>query len=262
MSVLEEKEVMDDAPVVKEVDNNDIAIEVKDLWIGYKNIKAYSIKKSLLRLKKVQVDEFQAVKGVSFTVPKGEILGIIGKNGSGKSTMHRAIAGIFCPDKGSIDLKGHTVSLLSIGVGFQKEITGRENILLSGMLLGFSEEQIRDKMDKIIAFADLGRFIDMPVRTYSSGMYSKLAFSITAILETEIMLIDEVLSVGDQKFKKKSYEKMKELISNKDRTVVIVSHNISTLSSLCDRVMWMHDGEIKKLGPADEVLEEYQEFMK
>ena len=262
MSVLEEKEVMDDAPVVKEVDNNDIAIEVKDLWIGYKNIKAYSIKKSLLRLKKVQVDEFQAVKGVSFTVPKGEILGIIGKNGSGKSTMLRAIAGIFCPDKGSIDLKGHTVSLLSIGVGFQKEITGRENILLSGMLLGLSEEQIRDKMDKIIAFADLGRFIDMPVRTYSSGMYSKLAFSITAILETEIMLIDEVLSVGDQKFKKKSYEKMKELISNKDRTVVIVSHNISTLSSLCDRVMWMHDGEIKKLGPADEVLEEYQEFMK
>ena len=262
MSILEEKEVMDDAPVVKEVDNNDIAIEVKDLWIGYKNIKAYSIKKSLLRLKKVQVDEFQAVKGVSFTVPKGEILGIIGKNGSGKSTMLRAIAGIFCPDKGSIDLKGHTVSLLSIGVGFQKEITGRENILLSGMLLGFSEEQIRDKMDKIIAFADLGRFIDMPVRTYSSGMYSKLAFSITAILETEIMLIDEVLSVGDQKFKKKSYEKMKELISNKDRTVVIVSHNISTLSSLCDRVMWMHDGEIKKLGPADEVLEEYQEFMK
>ena len=262
MSVLEEKEVMDDAPVVKKVDNNDIAIEVKDLWIGYKNIKAYSIKKSLLRLKKVQVDEFQAVKGVSFTVPKGEILGIIGKNGSGKSTMLRAIAGIFCPDKGSIDLKGHTVSLLSIGVGFQKEITGRENILLSGMLLGFSEEQIRDKMDKIIAFADLGRFIDMPVRTYSSGMYSKLAFSITAILETEIMLIDEVLSVGDQKFKKKSYEKMKELISNKDRTVVIVSHNISTLSSLCDRVMWMHDGEIKKLGPADEVLGEYQEFMK
>ena len=262
MSVLEEKEVMDDAPVVKKVDNNDIAIEVKDLWIGYKNIKAYSIKKSLLRLKKGQVDEFQAVKGVSFTVPKGEILGIIGKNGSGKSTMLRAIAGIFCPDKGSIDLKGHTVSLLSIGVGFQKEITGRENILLSGMLLGFSEEQIRDKMDKIIAFADLGRFIDMPVRTYSSGMYSKLAFSITAILETEIMLIDEVLSVGDQKFKKKSYEKMKELISNKDRTVVIVSHNISTLSSLCDRVMWMHDGEIKKLGPADEVLEEYQEFMK
>ncbi len=253
---------IDGEKISKEIDDRDIAIEVKNLCIGYKNIKAYSIKKSLLRLKKVQVEEFQAVKNVSFTVPKGQIMGIIGKNGSGKSTMLRAIAGIFSPDSGTIDLKGHTVSLLSIGVGFQKEVTGRENILLSGMLLGFSEEEIRSKMDEIIEFADLGRFIDMPVKTYSSGMYSKLAFSITAILETEIMLIDEVLSVGDQRFKKKSFRKMKELISNKDRTVVIVSHNISTLSSLCDRVMWMHDGEIMKIGPTDEVLEEYQEFMK
>ncbi len=250
-----EKEIM-------EITNQDIAIEVKNLCIGYKNIKAYSIKKSLLRLKKVHVEEFQAVKDVSFVVPKGEILGIIGKNGSGKSTMLKAMAGIFSPDSGSIDLKGHTVSLLSIGVGFQKEVTGRENILLSGMLLGFSEQEIRAKMDEIIAFAELGKFIDMPVKTYSSGMYSKLAFSITAILETEIMLIDEVLSVGDQHFKKKSYKKMKELISNRDRTVVIVSHNISTLSSLCERVMWMHDGVIKKIGDADAVLEEYQEFMK
>ncbi|MGN0155098.1 MAG: ABC transporter ATP-binding protein [Lachnospiraceae bacterium] len=242
--------------------NQDIAIEVKNLCVGYKNIKAYSIKKSLLRLKKVHVEEFQAVKNVSFQVPKGEILGIIGKNGSGKSTMLKAIAGIFSPDSGTIDLKGHTVSLLSIGVGFQKEVTGRENILLSGMLLGFSEQEIRAKMDEIIEFAELGKFIDMPVKTYSSGMYSKLAFSITAILETEIMLIDEVLSVGDQHFKKKSYKKMKELISNRDRTVVIVSHNISTLSSLCDKVMWMHDGEIKKIGDTEEILEEYQEFMK
>lgn len=246
---------------IMETTNQDIAIEVKNLCIGYKNIKAYSIKKSLLRLKKVHVEEFQAVKDVSFVVPKGEILGIIGKNGSGKSTMLKAMAGIFSPDSGSIDLKGHTVSLLSIGVGFQKEVTGRENILLSGMLLGFSEQEIRAKMDEIIAFAELGKFIDMPVKTYSSGMYSKLAFSITAILETEIMLIDEVLSVGDQHFKKKSYKKMKELISNRDRTVVIVSHNISTLSSLCERVMWMHDGVIKMIGDTDTVLQQYQEFM-
>ncbi|MDE6432856.1 MAG: ABC transporter ATP-binding protein [Lachnospiraceae bacterium] len=242
--------------------NNNIAIEVKDLWIGYKNIQAYSIKKSLLRLKKAHVEEFQAVKGISFEVPNGEILGIIGKNGSGKSTTLKALAGIFCPDQGSIDLKGHSVSLLSIGVGFQKEVTGRENILLSGMLLGFSEEEIRAKMPEIIEFAELGRFIDMPVKTYSSGMHSKLAFSITAILETEIMLIDEVLSVGDAKFKKKSYAKMKELISNKNRTVVIVSHSESTLQDLCDRVMWMHDGEIKRIGDPKEVLAEYQEFMK
>lgn len=240
----------------------DIAIEVEDLHIGYKNIQAYSIKKSLLKLKKAHVEEFQAVKGVSFVVPKGEILGIIGKNGSGKSTMLKALAGIFCPDSGTIDLKGHTVSLLSIGVGFQREVTGRENILLSGMLLGFSEEEIRAKMPEIIEFAELGQFIDMPVKTYSSGMYSKLAFSITAILETEIMLIDEVLSVGDHHFKKKSYEKMRQLISNKNRTVVIVSHSIDTLIELCDRVMWMHDGEIKRMGEPQEVLDEYQEFMK
>ncbi len=247
---------------IKEVtDNNDIAIEVNNLWIGYKNIQAYSIKKSLLKLQKAHVEEFQAVKGVSFTVPKGEILGIIGKNGSGKSTMLKALAGIFSPDQGTIDLKGHTVSLLSIGVGFQKEVTGRENILLSGMLLGFSEEEIRAKMPEIIEFAELGRFIDMPVKTYSSGMHSKLAFSITAILETEIMLIDEVLSVGDAKFKKKSYAKMKELISNKNRTVVIVSHSIDTLMDLCDRVMWMHDGEVKMIGEPETVLEKYEEFM-
>lgn len=255
---MSEVEVMKENNVEK---NQDIAIEVKNLTIGYKNIQAYSIKKSLFQLKKARVEEFKAVNDVSFTVPKGEILGIIGKNGSGKSTMLKALAGIFSPDNGSIEMNG-TVSLMAIGVGFQKEVTGRENILLSGMLLGFSEEEIRAKTPEIIKFADLGRFIDMPVKTYSSGMHSKLAFSITAILETEIMLIDEVLSVGDHKFKKKSAAKMQELISDHDRTVVIVSHSIETLKELCDRVMWMHDGKIKRLGDPTEVLDEYQEFMK
>ena len=213
------------------------AIEVKDLVISYQNLKKTSIKKTLLHLKRQKPDRFVAVKGISFYVREGEILGIIGKNGSGKSTTLNALAGIFSPDSGSIDLNGHSISLLSIGVGFIREMTGRENITLSGMLLGFTEEQVKAKEQEIIDFAEIGEFIDMPVRTYSSGMYSKLAFSITAILETDIMLIDEVLSVGDQKFKKKSYEKMKSLISNKDRTVVIVSHSIETLKQLCDTVM-------------------------
>ena len=191
------------------------AIEVKDLVISYQNLKKTSIKKTLLHLKRQKPDRFVAVKGISFYVREGEILGIIGKNGSGKSTTLNALAGIFSPDSGSIDLNGHSISLLSIGVGFIREMTGRENITLSGMLLGFTEEQVKAKEQEIIDFAEIGEFIDMPVRTYSSGMYSKLAFSITAILETDIMLIDEVLSVGDQKFKKKSYEKMKSLISNK-----------------------------------------------
>ena len=172
-----------------------------------------------------------------------------------------ALAGIFSPDSGTIDLHGHSISLLSIGVGFQREMTGRENIILSGMLLGFSEEQVKEKEAEIVEFAELGDFIDMPVRTYSSGMYSKLAFSITAILETDIMLIDEVLSVGDQKFKKKSYAKMKSLISNKDRTVIIVSHSLETLEELCDTVMWMHDGLIRRIGEPKPVLEEYVDFM-
>ena len=237
------------------------AIEVKDLVISYQNLKKTSIKKTLLHLKRQKPDRFVAVKGISFYVREGEILGIIGKNGSGKSTTLNALAGIFSPDSGSIDLNGHSISLLSIGVGFIREMTGRENITLSGMLLGFTEEQVKAKEQEIIDFAEIGEFIDMPVRTYSSGMYSKLAFSITAILGTDIMLIDEVLSVGDQKFKKKSYEKMKSLISNKDRTVVIVSHSIETLKQLCDTVMWMHEGQIKRIGDPNEVLDEYVAFM-
>lgn len=238
------------------------AITVKDLKIRYKSVQAYSIKKSLLRLKGVEAKAFEAVRGISFEVKQGEILGITGKNGSGKSTLLRALAHIFSADEGSIDLHGHSVSLLAIGVGFKNEMTGRENIMLSGMLLGFSEKEVQERMDDIIEFAGLGEFIDMPVRTYSSGMYSKLAFSITAILETDIMLIDEVLSVGDEKFKKKSYEKMKSLISQRNRTVVIVSHNLKTLEELYDRVMWMHEGKIVKIGEPVEVLNEYREFMK
>ena len=237
------------------------AIEVRDLVISYRNLKKTSLKQSLFRLRRQKTDNFVAVRGISFSVKEGEILGIIGKNGSGNSTTLNALAGIFSPDSGEIDLKGHSISLLSIGVGFQKEMTGRENIMLSGMLLGFSKEEVKAKEQKIIKFAELGEFIDMPVRTYSSGMYSKLAFSITAILETDIMLIDEVLSVGDQKFKKKSYKKMKKLISDEHRTVVIVSHNISTLQELCDTVMWMHDGEIRRIGEPESVLNEYVDFM-
>ena len=204
---------------------------------------------------------FEAVKDVSFAVEKGGILGIIGKNGSGKSTLLRAIAGVFSPNSGSIDLKGHTVSLMALGVGFKDNLTGRDNISLSGMLLGFTERQIQDKMQEIIDFAEIGEFIDRPVRTYSSGMHSKLAFAITAMLETDIMLVDEVLSVGDERFKKKSMNKMKELINDKYRTVIIVSHNIETLKSFCNRVMWLHDGVIKEIGEPAKVLDQYVRFM-
>lgn len=237
-------------------------ISVKDVKIKYRCFKKVSLLKSIFAPKKFSKTEyFEAVKGVSFEVEKGQILGIVGKNGSGKSTLLRAIAGIFSPDSGTIDLHDHTISLLSIGVGFQSKLSGRENIYLSGMLLGFDRNQIDEKIDEIIEFAELGKFIDRPVKTYSSGMYSKLAFSITAILETEIILIDEVLSVGDAKFKKKSYNKMKSLINNKDRTVLIVSHSSETLRNLCDNILWLHDGEVKMLGTTQEVLPLYDKFM-
>lgn len=237
------------------------AIEVKDLKITYKCVKSLSLRKSFFRLRKSRLEVHEALKGISFEVKKGEILGIVGKNGSGKSTLLRAIAGIFSPDGGSIELESESVSLLSIGVGFQKQMSGRENIILSGMLLGFTEQQVRDKMDEIIEFANLGKFIDMPVKTYSSGMHSKLAFSITAVLETDIMLIDEVLSVGDAKFKKKSYKKMKELILDENRTVIIVSHSTETLEKLCTSLLWLHEGEVKMQGETKKVLAAYNEFM-
>lgn len=237
------------------------AIKVENLCVQYRSLKSFSLKKNLLRKKDSKADVVNALNSISFSVNTGEILGIIGKNGSGKSTLLRAIAGIFSPNSGSVDLRGNSVALLSIGVGFNKELTGRENILLSGMLLGFDEEHIRGRMDEIIEFSELGRFIDMPVRAYSSGMYSKLAFSITAILETDIILIDEVLSVGDARFKKKSYNKMRQLISDRNRTVLIVSHDMRAIARLCDRVLWINDGEFVKIGPTEEVLAEYEAFM-
>lgn len=239
----------------------EIAISVKNLDIYYKEIKRFSLAKSGVN-NLLNAKVFHAVKNVSFEIPKGQIVGICGKNGSGKSTLLRAIAGIFSADRGEIDLHGNSISLLSIGVGFQKKLSGYENIFLSGLLLGFTEEQIKERLNEIIEFSELGDFIYKPVNSYSSGMYSKLAFAITAILETDIMLIDEVLSVGDIRFKQKSYNKMKELISDSNRTVVIVSHSSKTVEELCDRVIWLHDGLIKEEGDPKKIMSKYEEFMR
>ena len=190
---------------------SNIAIHIEKLNVKYKELQSFSIRQTLFKGGAGRSKYFHALKDVDLDVAEGEILGIIGKNGSGKSTLLNTVAGIFAPDSGTIDLGGRKISLLSIGVGFEKALTGRENIMLNGLLLGFTEHDIKDKMDKIIEFSELGNFVDKPVKTYSKGMYSKLAFSITAFLEADIILIDEVLSVGDEHFKKKSLAKMKEL---------------------------------------------------
>ena len=237
------------------------SIEIRDLHVSYKSLQSFSLKKSLLRLGKNKKEVFEAVKGVSFDVKKGSVVGIVGKNGSGKSTLLRTVAGIYSPNKGKIDTFGHSVSLLAIGVGFQKDLSGRENIFLSSLLMGFTEAQIREHINEIIEFSELGKFIDKPVRTYSSGMFSKLAFSITAVMKTDIMLIDEVLSVGDSRFKKKSFKKIKELISDKNRTVLIVSHSNDTLLKLCTEIVWINEGTLVMQGDPQEVIEKYEEFM-
>lgn len=239
----------------------EIAIEVKDVRIHYKLMKNFSIQRNLLKRDADKPEIFEAVRGISFNVEKGEILGVIGKNGSGKSTLLRSIAGVFSPNEGTIDLKNHSVSLLSLGVGFKDSLTGRDNIFLSGMLLGFNESEIKQKEDAIVEFSEIGEFIDLPVKTYSSGMYSKLAFAITSNLETDIMLVDEVLSVGDEHFQKKSMARMEELINDKNRTVIIVSHSIETLERLCNRVIWMNEGNIQEMGDAKTILAHYREYM-
>ncbi len=239
---------------------NKVALDVEYVSIDYIDLSHMSLAKSLRKggIKKSNV--VRAVNDVSFSVNKGEILGIVGCNGSGKTTLLRSIAGIFQPDEGRIDTHGNRVSLMAIGIGFNGNNTGRENILKSGMLLGCKLDYVKEHMDEIIEFSELGDFIDRPVRTYSSGMYSKLSFSVTAILDTDIMLVDEVLSVGDERFRKKSFKKMEELMMS-DRTVLIVSHATNTLQKFCDKVLWINDGQFKMIGETSDVLAEYDKSM-
>lgn len=238
-----------------------IALEVNHVSIDYRNLMHMSMHQSLLQKGVKRADIIRAVDDVSFEVEQGKILGIVGRNGSGKTTLLRSIAGIFRPDEGYIDTKGNRVSLMAIGIGFNPNNTGRENILKSGMLLGCELDYVKEHMEEIIEFSELGDFIDRPVRTYSSGMYSKLSFAVTAILDTDIMLVDEVLSVGDEHFRQKSYKKMEDLMMS-NRTVLIVSHATPTLKKFCDQVLWINDGKFMRLGETDEVLDEYDEFMK
>lgn len=239
----------------------EVALSVDHVSIDYRDISHMSLAKSFKRDGVNKAKIYRAVNDISFEVNKGEILGIVGRNGSGKTTLLRSVAGIFQPDEGTIDTHGNRVSLMAIGIGFNGNNTGRENILKSGMLLGCELDYVRAHMDEIIEFSELGDFIDRPVRTYSSGMYSKLSFAVTAILDTDIMLVDEVLSVGDEHFRQKSFKKMEELMMS-DRTVLIVSHATNTLQKFCDKVLWINDGQFMMLGPTDEVLHKYDESMK
>ena len=236
------------------------SIEVNNLEVDYRSMKSFKIKTNIFKMWRKK-EKFTALKDVSFKVKKGSVIGIIGRNGSGKSTLLKTIAGIFSPDKGTVDIKNNSIALLSIGLGFNTELSGYENIYLSGLLLGFSKEEIKNKIADIIEFSELGDFIYKPVKTYSSGMHSKLAFSITALLDTDILLIDEVLSVGDINFKEKSFAKIKEIIQNEDKTVLIVSHALSTIEEICDKTMWLDMGRLVEYGETKKVTKNYAKFM-
>ena len=234
------------------------AITVKNMT---KNFKVYydkpnTLKERLVFWKNNKADGRTVLKNINLEIKKGETVALIGTNGSGKSTLLKLMTKIIYPTKGSIETKGKLTSLLELGAGFHDDFTGRENIYFNASIFGLTRKEIDEKVDDIIAFSELGEFIDNPVRTYSSGMYMRLAFSVAINVEAEILLIDEILAVGDQHFQDKCFEKLHEL-KNSDKTIVIVSHSLDSVKKLCDRAIWIKDGKIEKDGKTKEVIEEY-----
>jgi ABC-type polysaccharide/polyol phosphate transport system ATPase subunit len=215
--------------------------------------------RSLGRGEKV-VREVQAVKHVSFSIPHGTVLGIVGANGAGKSTLVRTVAGILPPTSGRIDVYGRVSTLLALGVGFNRNLSGRDNVVLGGLAAGLHRDQLAEKYDDIVRFAELDDFMDMPMRTYSSGMYGRLAFSVAVNMEPDILIIDEALSVGDARFRQKSARKMRELCGQA-RTIVLVSHALGTVRELCDQAIWMDHGVLRMWDEPDAVIDAYTEFL-
>ena len=204
-----------------------------------------------------EVEEFWALNDVNFEVKQGEVLGIIGRNGAGKSTLLKILSRITEPTKGRVTLRGRVASLLEVGTGFHPELTGRENIFLNGAILGMTRQEIRKKFDEIVAFAEVEKFLDTPVKHYSSGMYVRLAFAVAAHLEPEILIVDEVLAVGDAEFQKKCLGKMDEVSRQQGRTVLFVSHNMETVLKLCTRGIFFQEGRVKATGDAKSVVATY-----
>jgi len=244
----------------------EMAIRVKNVRVDYRTIvnpRANTLRHAITNIGRRSNDRrvryIHAVRDVSFEVPHGQVLGIIGANGAGKSTMMRAMAGILPPSSGEIVVNGRISVLLALGVGFNGQLSGRDNVILGSMAAGLTRKQVMDRFDKIVQWAELEDVIDLPMKAYSSGMYGRLAFAVSTHLDPDVLLVDEALSTGDAHFRRKSYEKMQEIVGQA-RTIVIVSHGIGAIKEMCDTVIWMHKGEIVKQGDPDEVASEYLEF--
>lgn len=235
-----------------------IAIEVKNL---YKNFtvyydKANTIKERLIRLGKGKKEEREILKDINLEIKKGEVVGLIGVNGSGKSTLLKLMTKIIYPTKGTVETQGKLTSLLELGAGFHPDFSGRENIYFNASIFGLTRKEIDTRLEKIIEFSELGSFIDNPVRTYSSGMYMRLAFSVAINVDAEILLIDEILSVGDEHFQEKCFKKIEELKAQ-GKTIVFVTHSLGSVKRFCTRAIWLHKGVINKDGKVEEVIDEY-----
>lgn len=240
---------------------SEIAVRVNNVSIKYKLMggKINSLKQYFINVvnRKVTYEEFSALQNVSFEIAKGEVFGVVGLNGAGKSTLLKIVAGILKPSSGTIERHGSLVPLIELGGGFNGELSGIENIYLNGMLLGYSKKFIKEQIDEIVEFSELGKFIHVPIKNYSSGMKARLGFSIATLVKPEILIVDEVLAVGDHKFKEKSEAKMKSLMDS-GTTVLFVSHSIEQMKNMCDRVLWLEHGTVKDIGPADIICDKYK----
>jgi ABC-type polysaccharide/polyol phosphate transport system ATPase subunit len=216
-----------------------------------------TLKSAVMRGRRIVADEFWAVRDVSFQVEHGETFGLIGRNGSGKSTLLKTLARIYSPDEGRIALDGRVSSMLEVGSGFHPELSGRENIFLNGAILGLSRKQIAARFDEIVDFSGVEQFIDQPVKNYSSGMYVRLGFSVAVHTEPDILIVDEILAVGDGAFREKSRKKFLEF-TGQGRTVVLVSHSLEEVRELCQRVAWLDGGRLRQLGPTADVVAAYE----
>ena len=235
-------------------------IKVKNVSVRFlmaqdkiQSLKEYTTK---YLTRKIRYEEFWALRDISFEVQRGEVVGIIGRNGAGKSTLLKVISGILRPTEGLAVCNGNIVPMLELGSGFDHELTGRENIFLNGAILGYSKEFLEEKYQEIVDFSELGKFIEVPLRNYSSGMLMRLAFSIATVVNPEILIVDEILSVGDASFQEKSKARMLELMGG-GTTVLFVSHSLEQVRAMCNRVVWLDNGNVKLIGEVNKVCDRY-----
>lgn len=238
--------------------NNEYSIVVKDVYKRFKLVydKPFTLKERLVFWNKTKVGYHEVLKNINLNIKKGETVALIGVNGSGKSTLLKLMTKIIYPTNGKITTNGKLTSLLELGAGFHPDFTGRENIYFNASIFGLTAAEIDKRVQDIIDFSELGDFIEAPVRTYSSGMYMRLAFSVAINVDAEILLIDEILAVGDQHFQDKCFAKLEEL-KKSDKTIVIVSHSLNSIKKLCDRAVWLYNGEIREDGNTEKVIEDY-----